>query len=112
MLRSALDWSTSAFEPLGEPLLIDMGLHRWLDQAREESYSDWLAWTLEQLGTAADVFYALGLVTHQALERCGHRSAVSSREIWVSEGHRQSNPGIEHPNAPRSFELLCLGGKG
>jgi hypothetical protein len=40
------------------PLLNDLGVHRWVD--REPSYSDWLAWVLERLGTVA-VFRILGL---------------------------------------------------
>ena len=87
MLRSEISQSTSRLRGIGEPLLLDLGLHRRLDKAREESYSDWLAWTLDQLGTAGSVFHALGIEKHQALERCGQHCSVSSREVCIQEGH-------------------------
>jgi hypothetical protein len=62
---SALEESMSALNGLGEPLLVDLGSHRWLDHARGKSYSDWLAWTLDQLGTPDDVFHVLDLRTIQ-----------------------------------------------
>lgn len=34
-----------------DPLLTDLGAHRWLD--KETSYSDWLAWVLERLEPSA-----------------------------------------------------------
>jgi hypothetical protein len=34
-----------------DPLLNDLGAHRWLD--KETSYSDWLAWVLQRLGPNA-----------------------------------------------------------
>jgi hypothetical protein len=42
------DWSRR-FGGLQDPLLTDLGVHRWL--GRETSYSDWLAWVLERLPT-------------------------------------------------------------
>jgi hypothetical protein len=45
-LRHLLDRSTQYLAPLGEPLLVDFGAHRWLKPQREEAYSDWLAWIL------------------------------------------------------------------
>jgi hypothetical protein len=46
-LRKALDNSNAALAPLGEPLRLNLGKHRWLSADREESYSDWLAWILQ-----------------------------------------------------------------
>src|SRR5664279_1968883 len=48
-LRRYLRQSNEILRPLGEPLLIDFGLHRWLKEEREEAYSDWLAWIVGQL---------------------------------------------------------------
>ncbi len=44
-----------------DPLLCDLGVHRWLESDREESYSDWLAWVLEQLDHASVVTRVLGV---------------------------------------------------
>jgi hypothetical protein len=32
-----------------DPLNFDLGVHRWLKEDREEAYSDWLKWIIEQL---------------------------------------------------------------
>jgi hypothetical protein len=85
-LAAALKDPKSAFGGLGEPLLLDLGTHRWLAEAREEAYSDWLAWTLEQLGTAKAVFQVLGIEQHSALQYCGDHCPVSSREVWMPQG--------------------------
>jgi hypothetical protein len=36
---------------MNDPLLNDLGMHRWID--KETSYSDWLAWVLERLEPSA-----------------------------------------------------------
>jgi len=43
--------SGKKLEPFEDPLLVDPGAHRWLSDSHEESYSDWLAWVLEQRST-------------------------------------------------------------
>ena len=63
---------------LCEPLRVDAGLNRWLKNDREEAYSDWLAWILEQLN-AIDVLdvlrvsdanvVAVGIPPHFEVER-------------------------------------------
>lgn len=35
--------------PFDDPFLTDFGVHRWLASAREEVYSDWLAWLFQQI---------------------------------------------------------------
>ena len=42
-----------------DPLLCDLGMHRWLE--KENSYSDWLAWVLERLHDAKAVLKVLGI---------------------------------------------------
>lgn len=42
-LSELLQRSNQSLQPLGDPLCVNLGLHRWLKQEREESYSDWLA---------------------------------------------------------------------
>jgi len=49
VLHNVLDDSSRAFSPLSDPLKVDFGTHRWLSSSREEAYSDWLAWILEQI---------------------------------------------------------------
>ena len=45
-LRGLLTKSSDKFG-MDDPLLNDLGTHRWID--KETSYSDWLAWVLERL---------------------------------------------------------------
>jgi hypothetical protein len=49
LLRSLLGWSAAHLK-CKDPLLCDLGAHRWLEE--ETSYSDWLAWVLERLHCA------------------------------------------------------------
>lgn len=59
VLREILEISRDQLK-FTDPLLCDLGLHRWLAKDREEAYSDWLAWVLEQLGDTDAVFRVLG----------------------------------------------------
>lgn len=54
-LRNVLDDSNRLFFPLSDPLELDFGTHRWLSSSREEAYSDWLAWTLEQTSNPGQI---------------------------------------------------------
>jgi hypothetical protein len=49
--RRLLERSNQLFAPLKDPFEIPLGLHRWLSVEREEAYSDWLAWIIEQLSS-------------------------------------------------------------
>jgi len=51
-----LKQSDAKLAPLTDPLSLDLGLHRWLAADREEAYSDWLAWAVQQLTDPRDVF--------------------------------------------------------
>ena len=55
-LRGVLERSNARLTPLADPLLTDFGACRWLARAREEVYSDWLMWIVEQLQTPEYVF--------------------------------------------------------
>ena len=59
-LRELLDRSRNRLK-MTDPLVCDLGVHRWLSAEREESYSDWLAWALERLKDAAAVLRLLGI---------------------------------------------------
>jgi hypothetical protein len=52
--------SGERLRPLGEPLEYDWGLNRWLAGAREEAYSDWLAWLLAKM-TLEELACVLGV---------------------------------------------------
>ncbi len=58
-LQNVFSESNLFLHPFKDPLLIDFGAHRWLSSAREESYSDWLAWILTQLPRPELVFGVL-----------------------------------------------------
>lgn len=60
-LRNVLDDSDRLFSPLCDPLKIDFGTHRWLSSSREEAYSDWLAWTLEQTSNPRQILSLFGI---------------------------------------------------
>jgi hypothetical protein len=48
-LKTLLAESNERLKPLGDPLSIDFGVHRWLAGEREEAYSDWLEWIIKQI---------------------------------------------------------------
>src|SRR5207245_191690 len=58
-------------------------LHRWLKGDREEAYSDWLAWTLEQVGSVGDVLHALGVQDVDTLTPDPEATPKVTREEWV-----------------------------
>jgi hypothetical protein len=55
-----LEESDRSLAPLGDPLRVNLGLHRWLRKEREEAYSDWLNWILQQLKTD-EILNVLGI---------------------------------------------------
>src|SRR5438270_159785 len=57
-LGSLFEASRNRLAPFDDPLRINLGLHRWLKSGREEAYSDWLQWVVEQIG-APDLVYRL-----------------------------------------------------
>lgn len=81
-----LEHSRARFAPLGEPLDLNFGIHRWLKHDREEAYSDWLAWLLSQMtsGDIVDFFDIPELISEQ--DRTLLPLKVD-RESWVAKGH-------------------------
>jgi hypothetical protein len=53
--------SANTFPGLGDPLEIDFSRHRWLKGAREESYSDWLAWIIDRQAKAGRILPLFGI---------------------------------------------------
>jgi len=95
-LKTLVQRSEKMLHPIGEPLTMSFPLHRWLAGDREEAYFDWLAWILQELGSARRIGYVLCGEEVSELSRCGERCSVE-REVWVPEGH----PG-------RSGRLDCI----
>ncbi len=84
-LRRLLNCSTQYLTPLGIPLLVDFGAHRWLKRQREEAYSDWLAWILGQLETPSASTTCSVLTLFRPMNR--HGRVVVEREVPIEEGH-------------------------
>jgi hypothetical protein len=66
--------------------LCDLGVHRWLDNSPETSYSDWLAWTLQHLGSAGEVLRVLGVEDPEFVSVCDGQSHQVEREAQVKHG--------------------------
>jgi len=86
-VRSLLALSTKRLEPLADPLVMDFGLHRWLAGDREEAYSDWLQWILQQVQTPREVFRLLGVDPPGTLLEWRELPPEVGRELPVPEGH-------------------------
>ena len=71
---------------LRDPLLADAGLNRWLRGDREEAYSDWLAWILDQL-TCPELVKLLGILDPKVASYCEQRPKFAvDRETVIPEG--------------------------
>jgi hypothetical protein len=84
-LKQLLIKSRKSLVPLKDPFDLDLGLHRWLDAEREEAYSDWLAWVVQQAGTPHRVFKLFGLGKPPALLESQHLHV--ERESCIPYGH-------------------------
>ena len=94
-LRKILERSEQLLAPLGEPLTQNIGLNRWLVQAREETYSDWLKWLFEQM-EAGELIKVLDLGDLLAEDQPSVRARVSvAREVIVEEGHDRHHGRID-----------------
>ncbi len=85
-LEKLLRASRKKLAPLDDPFDVDLGLHRWLEEEREEAYSDWLAWVVQQATTPGQIFrlFGLGSPPRDLLE-CQHPDV--QRECCVPHGH-------------------------
>jgi hypothetical protein len=85
VLRERLERSREQLK-FTDPLLCDLGLHRWLAKDREEAYSDWLAWVLKKLGDADAVLRVLGVQNQEFRSLCSDGTYEIEREAFVQEG--------------------------
>jgi hypothetical protein len=85
-LDALLCTSDSLLEPLGDPLRTDYGAHRWLSRDREESYSDWLAWIVQNLKSheVVRLFANHETIPRKILEVV---QPTVDREVWVPKSH-------------------------
>jgi len=85
-IRVLLDRSNNSLFPLCDPLLTDLGVHRWLRAEREEAYSDWLHWILDQIDDAEGVLRLLGVSDDQVINCCRKKKLAVSREVVTDKG--------------------------
>jgi hypothetical protein len=89
-LRSLLEASNRALAPLADPLLVDFGAHRWLVDSREEAYSDWLSWIVEQLRDPELVLPLFRINNAAVCADCGRaREFIVKREKPIKGGKRR-----------------------
>lgn len=85
-LRECLTQTRERLAPLEDPFDTDFGLHRWLEEDREEAYSDWLQWVVRQARSPADVFrlFNLGALPEDV---AGCKAFEVRRECCIPSGH-------------------------
>lgn len=90
--KSLLEESNRRLSPLGEPLLLDFGAHRWLQGDREEAYSDWLAWIINGLMMRdPEAVLSLFGIAHDEdmIAACRGRRFAINREVRILDGARR-----------------------
>jgi hypothetical protein len=89
-LQALLQRTRKLLLPFGEPLELNFGLNRWLSGAREETYSDWLAWLFRQL-RPLEICQILRIpATHRVrtiIAACPHALVTVRREVSIRQGH-------------------------
>jgi hypothetical protein len=104
VFRTLLSESNEFLAPLSDPLTCELGLHAWLRPQREESYSMWLQWSLQQLECWELISEVLGL---DANPRDGTAAIEVDREVPLSyrddSGHGRLDLLIRHRS-----ETLCI----
>ena len=82
-VRRLLEASNKLFAPLKDPFETPLGLHRWLNAEREEAYSDWLAWIIEQLATPEKIIPLFcGESDAELLSKCTGRLSVHRETVF------------------------------
>jgi hypothetical protein len=88
-LKNLLDRSSGSFHPLADPLTLDFGLHRWLSSEREEAYSDWFAWVLEQMGNFGQIFKLFTVGDKSFPLECASQKPIICRELSILNRSRR-----------------------
>ncbi len=85
-LSRLLKESDRHLKPLCDPLRANIGLNRWLAADREEAYSDWLKWILEELDSGDDVLKLLHIWSPELSRACRGVSYEVEREYQIPRG--------------------------
>ena len=88
LLKDLLNQSNRSFSPLADPLNVDFDTHRWLAAEREEAYSDWLAWLLEQIGDARQLLTLFDINDERIVQSCASEKFGVRREVVIKDGRR------------------------
>jgi hypothetical protein len=86
-LRLLLEESRSRLHPLEDPFDIDLGVHRWLAGEREETYSDWLQWVIQQIRSPPLIYRVFGVPAPPGIADWKDLPPKIQREYWVPSGH-------------------------
>lgn len=89
-LKDALKDSAAVLSPLGEPLNLDLGKHRWLSADREESYSDWLAWILQGFA-GTEILHLFTLRDEATMGLLGSEKICVCREVWSKDKNSRTD---------------------
>jgi hypothetical protein len=104
LFQGLLNKSADFLVPLSDPLTCDLGLHDWLSPEREESYSMWLQWSLQQLESFELISEAIGLQGKVSRET---EAIAVDREVHLSYrdelGHGRLDLLIRQES-----EILCI----
>jgi hypothetical protein len=85
--RKLVVQSNSHLSPFQDPLSLDFSSNRWFAGKREENYSDWLKWIIEQLDDPNLVFRLLEINVPSVAEKCHKEPPEALREYPVQKGH-------------------------
>jgi hypothetical protein len=91
ILKYLLTQSDQSLHPLEDPLRTDFGVHRWLASQREEVYSDWLAWVLQQVEKPELVFSLFRISPPKDISDWSGLPPVIEREVPVPAGHEDQS---------------------
>jgi len=86
--KTLLKESSNLLSPFQDPFCIDLSSNRWFAGHREEGYSDWLEWIIEQLKEPRLIFKLLDIPDDEImLKECEGIKPDVEREEWVEKGH-------------------------
>jgi hypothetical protein len=99
-LTAVFELSEKELAPLGEPLKLNLGTHRWLSADREESYSDWLAWILQGMsGSEIVTLFSLN-------EKCAGELTGTAESVRREVRRDQDRTDVEVSFGGQGFLLI------
>jgi hypothetical protein len=106
-LADAFDRSKKRLYPLSDPLDARFPLHRQLSSDREEVYSDWLQWVLQQFSDPRSLGHVLGSPNLARLANPEEPVSVD-REITVERGYAGQAGRLDLVLRQRSRRLIVV----